>query len=126
MRLTHYTQMAWDILVKIAKADANNGCIKRHTRADLGIFVSSTLSDDLLRLMVLEGLLISQTGPAGGYSLALLPEEITLAKVIDAVELGGREIGESSPYLAVEKWLRRMMTKVSVADSLGAGTRDNE
>ena len=40
----------------------------------------------ILKLLVREGLLVSHRGVKGGYSLGLLPEEITMAEIISALE----------------------------------------
>jgi FeS assembly SUF system regulator len=40
----------------------------------------------ILKLLVREGLLISHRGVKGGYSLGRLPEEITMAEIITALE----------------------------------------
>lgn len=40
----------------------------------------------ILKVLVREGLLVSHRGVKGGYSLARLPEEITMAEIISALE----------------------------------------
>ena len=40
----------------------------------------------ILKLLVREGLLVSHRGVKGGYSLGRLPEEITMAEIIAALE----------------------------------------
>jgi FeS assembly SUF system regulator len=40
----------------------------------------------ILKILVREGLLVSHRGVKGGYSLGRLPEEITMAEIISALE----------------------------------------
>lgn len=55
----------------------------------------------ILKILAREGLLVSHRGAAGGYSLARLPEDISVAQVITALEgpIAVTECTDSEPGL---------------------------
>jgi DNA-binding IscR family transcriptional regulator len=120
MRLTHYTRIAWELLTRMAEEDRNLGSAGRYTREMLlgKRNCSSTLSDDLLKLLCAGGILSSQRGTNGGYVLCHAPGEVTLLKVAAAVELAGPITDPSSTFYPIERHIKRALARVNLADSL--------
>jgi Rrf2 family protein len=67
----------------------------------------------VLHQLVRAGLLVSERGPRGGFALALPAEEITVAKIVEAVDargtdrrclLGRGECRDSDPCPAHDQW----------------------
>ena len=87
-----------------------------------------------LQLLARRGLLLSSRGPAGGFQLAVDPERMTAASVVEAVEdaapsstclLGDRPCDVDHPCPAHERWtelterVREPMERTTIADLLG-------
>src|SRR5579883_1105335 len=75
-------------LIRIAEAENGKFVLVRDIAADASIpqhFLSKILQD-----LAREGLLLSSKGPGGGFRLNLAPEEISMRKIVDAVDGAGR------------------------------------
>jgi Rrf2 family protein len=88
-----------------------------------------------LNALAKAGVLTSARGPQGGFTLAVAPEQLTLARVIDCFEtrkphtrcmLGGGPCDPERPCAAHGKWSmitksrREPLATTTVADLLGA------
>jgi Rrf2 family protein len=91
-----------------------------------------------LNQLVKEGILSSSRGPQGGFSLAISPEKLTLADVIDCFDeqrahsrclLGNRPCDAANPCAAHDMWQsitasrREPLAITTVSELLGAGGR---
>lgn len=91
-----------------------------------------------LNLLVKEGILTSSRGPQGGFSLAISPENLSLADVIDCFDeqrahsrclLGNKPCDADNPCNAHAMWVsitasrREPLASTTVSELLGAGVR---
>jgi Rrf2 family protein len=91
-----------------------------------------------LNQLVKEGILTSSRGPQGGFSLAVPPEKLTLADIIDCFDeqrahsrclLGNRPCDPANPCAAHDVWLaitasrREPLAVTTVSQLLGADVR---
>ncbi len=87
-----------------------------------------------LNALVKAGLLTSARGPLGGFSLAVTPESLTLARIIDCFGeprrhsrclLGNKPCDSNKPCTAHEMWLqitatrREPLATTTIADLIG-------
>lgn len=88
-----------------------------------------------LRRLAVKGLLRSVRGPQGGFALSLEPSEVSVARLVDAVDesgdrpdvclLGDGPCDESRPCEAHRRWTEvqdrtnRLLERITLADLLG-------
>lgn len=84
MRISRSFVYAAEALTQLARQPS--GATLSATQMADGGGVSSRFLLHVLRLLVEAGLLTSRKGPAGGYTLARPPAEISLLEVLEAVE----------------------------------------
>ncbi|HXO21246.1 MAG TPA: SUF system Fe-S cluster assembly regulator [Thermoanaerobaculia bacterium] len=83
IRITRQTDYGIVLLTHMA-----GDCERRFNAPDLAAEVNLPLPtvSKILKLLTREGLLVSHRGIKGGYSLGRLPEEITMAEIVGALE----------------------------------------
>ena len=84
IRMTRQADYAIVLLSRFARAPVGSQFTARGLARDAG-FAAPTVSK-VLKLLARHGLLTSQRGTKGGYSLARHPEQISVAEVITAVD----------------------------------------
>ena len=137
MRITHKVDYAVRACVALTRMLAEDpGVPVKRDRLAAAEAIPGKFLDDILRQLRHANLLRSHRGPDGGWTLAVPPEEITVADIIRVLEgplasvRGVRphelsEEGVSEPFVslwvAVRVSLRSVLEAVTVAD-LAAGT----
>ena len=83
LRLSKLTDYGTVVLAEMARQPA-----RRHSAAELAsaLHLAAPTVSKLLKQFARGGLVKSQRGAKGGYSLARPPEEITAVQIIDAIE----------------------------------------
>ncbi len=84
LRLSRLTDYGIVLLAHLA-AQEDRGCRNAREMAEAAHLPLPVVSK-LLKRLAREGLLVSQRGARGGYSLARPPEEVTVAEAIGALE----------------------------------------
>lgn len=85
MRLGKRTDYAIRAVLDLSRRrDANGRRKSRHIAEEMGI--PENYLPQVLAALVHAGLVDSETGPDGGYRLAIPPDRLTLLQVIEAVE----------------------------------------
>lgn len=137
MRITHKVDYAVRACVALTRmlADDPGAPVKRDRLAEAESIPGKFL-DDILRQLRNAHLLRSHRGPDGGWTLAVPPEDITVADIIRVLEgplasvrgIRPHELGDdgvSEPFvslwIAVRVSLRSVLEGVTLAD-LAAGT----
>ena len=84
MRINKLTDYGIVVMTKIASIDANS----THTAKEMSEMTNIPLPTvtRLLKTLATEGLLTSQRGSQGGYNLAKLPSDISIASIIESFE----------------------------------------
>jgi Rrf2 family protein len=131
--LNQTAEYALRAVLHLASAEGDGPLRVDAVAADLD--VPRNYLSKVMHLLARSGLLRSARGPAGGFTLARPPEEITLAQVIDPFDrledrclLMRRTCSDADPCLAHHQWkhvavqLRSFFRETTVADLVrGAG-----
>lgn len=133
-RLSKITDYGIVLLAHLAK----DGEAQTHNAREVAAEVRLPLPvvSKVLKSLARHGLLDSQRGSKGGYSLARRPSEITVAEMIDALE-GGVALTECSiaplrcehegscavrdPWQVINRVVRESLSQVTLADLINPG-----
>jgi Rrf2 family protein len=97
--------------------------------------IPTELLAKVLQTLTKHGLIDSQNGPKGGYSLARTPGEITIAQVLEAIEgplgitdcyhdgrspcLQQEHCNIRTPLLKVQESIQQLLTSMTIKDMMG-------
>ena len=84
IRIARLTDYGIALMTRMARGGPEDSFTARDLAAELSLPMPTV--SKLLKQLVRAELLSSQRGPHGGYQLAAAPEEISIARLIDALE----------------------------------------
>ena len=82
LRLSKFADYGTQVMAYMAK----DGAVHSATEVSAELGIAAPTVSKILKALVQHGLLVSLRGAKGGYSLAVAPEEISVAQIIAAIE----------------------------------------